>query len=307
MYWTTLSLALAAESLFYPILSWVPFYSWIRLGAHLYLVLPGKQGSVYIYQTYIHPFLYEHERDIDRFISNSHEKAKAAGLQYLNQAIEWIKVNALGMQPRRPTPPASRQVSYSQALYNRFVMPSARPEGYGAPGSQQPPAANDLLSMLGNVVAQAAGPGGASRSRDAQAEDLSASGTLIPPHISGEERRTYISTQQDRLRTLLQAFDNEASRSHPASSSPPYPTNSPPYPTNDGPGPSIQDFLKPAAENLLKKTRSESEFEDLGYEHVPTGSNRPSPKVGERAASWSKWVWGNYGEKDSASAERKNQ
>ncbi|KAG9524426.1 hypothetical protein KCU71_g12209, partial [Aureobasidium melanogenum] len=300
MYWTTLSLALAAESFLYPILSWVPFYSWIRLGAHLYLVLPGQQGSVFVYQNYIYPFLYEHEREIDRFITNSHEKAKAAGLQYLKQGIEWVKVNLLGMQPRRPTPPASRQVSYSQALYNRFVMPSARPEGYSGPGSSQSaPGANDLFSMLGNVMAQAAGPGGASRSRDAQAEDLSASGNLVPPHMSGEERSAYISTQKDRLRTLLQAFDNEASREHA-------PASSPPYPTNDGPGPNLQDYLRPAAEGLLNRSRSETEFEDLGYEHVPTGSNKPSPRLPDRSGSWSKWVWGNYGEKDSAAGQKKN-
>ncbi|CAD0022185.1 unnamed protein product [Aureobasidium pullulans] len=242
MYWTTLSLVLAAESFLYPILSWVPFYSWIRLGAHLYLVLPGQQGSVFVYQNYIHPFLYEHEREIDRFISNSHEKAKQAGLQYLKQGIEWVKVNLMGMQPRRPTPPASRQVSYSQALYNRFVMPSARPEGYTGPGSaQSAPGANDLISMLGNVMAQASGPAGSSRSRDAQAEDLSASGNL------------------------------------------------------------------PVAEGLLNRSRSEQEFEDLGYEHVPkAGSSKPSPRLGDRSASWSKWVWGNYGEKDSAAGQKKN-
>ncbi|THY92830.1 hypothetical protein D6C80_00074 [Aureobasidium pullulans] len=301
MYWTTLSLALAAESFLYPILSWVPFYSWIRLCAHLYLVLPGQQGSVFVYQNYIHPFLYEHEREIDRFISNSHEKAKQAGLQYLKQGIEWVKVNLMGMQPRRPTPPASRQVSYSQALYNRFVMPSARPEGYTGPGSaQSAPGANDLISMLGNVMAQASGPAGSSRSRDAQAEDLSASGNLVPPHMSGDERTAFISTQKDRLRTLLQAFDNEASREHTAPSSPP-------YPTNDGPGPNYQDYLKPVAEGLFNRSRSEQEFEDLGYEHVPkAGSNKPSPRLGDRSASWSKWVWGNYGEKDSAAGQKKN-
>ncbi|KAI7151055.1 hypothetical protein KC319_g13749, partial [Hortaea werneckii] len=77
MYWPTLSLFLLVESQLYFILYWVPFYSWIRLGIHLYLVAPGQQGSVYIYREYIHPFLEEHERQIDRMISDGHEKAKA--------------------------------------------------------------------------------------------------------------------------------------------------------------------------------------------------------------------------------------
>ncbi|KAI7300995.1 hypothetical protein KC315_g16899, partial [Hortaea werneckii] len=80
MYWPTLSLFLLVESQLYFILYWVPFYSWIRLGIHLYLVAPGQQGSVYIYREYIHPFLEEHERQIDRMISDGHEKAKAAGM-----------------------------------------------------------------------------------------------------------------------------------------------------------------------------------------------------------------------------------
>ena len=301
MYWTTLSLFLAAESIFYPIISWLPFYSWIRFLGHLYLVLPGQQGSVFIYQNYIHPFLYEHERDIDRFITESHDKAKAAGLQYLKEGIEWVKVNMLGMQPRRPTPPASRQVSYSQSLLNRFTMPSARPEGYAAAGQ---PAANDIFSLLGNVMAQAAGPVGSNRSREAQAEDLSASGTLVPPNISPEERQQYISTQRDRLRTLLQAFDHEATREVPLSSSP---QGSPRF-NNMAAG--LQDYLRPTAESLLKKSRSETEFEEIGHDDLTPPASRkggPGQGMGSRNASWSKWIWGNYGEKDSAAQERKDQ
>ena len=57
-----LALFLLVESWLRPLLSWFPFYAWFRLGAHLYLVLPGKQGSVFLYQEYVHPFLEEHER-----------------------------------------------------------------------------------------------------------------------------------------------------------------------------------------------------------------------------------------------------
>lgn len=281
MYWTTLSLFLAAESILHPILSWVPFYSWIRLGAHLYLVLPGQQGSVFLYQTYVHPFLYEHEREIDQFISSSHDNAKKAGLQYLKQAIEWAKVNVLGLPPRRPTPPSSRQVSYSTSLLQRFVMPTAR-------DSTAQAGAGDLFSVLGNVMQQA----GYAKSRELQPEDLAASG-LIPPSISGQERVNYIFEQRDRLRTLLQAFDQEASQSghHEASSS-----GSPPL--------SAGGFNKPSG--LLSKSRSELDFEDLGNEDLP-----PKRVVPDRQPSWtnnaSKWIWGTYGEKDSAEIQKKEE
>lgn len=294
MYWVTLSLAMATESFLYPIISWFPFYSWIRFGAHLYLVLPGKQGSVLLYQTYIHPFLAHHEREIDVFISESHERAKKAGLQYFKQAIEWAKVNVLGLQPRRPTPPSSRQVSYTTNLLSRFNMPSAR-EGYAPVG------VSDVFSLLGNAMQQG---GYAGSSRSVQAEDLAASGNLIPSHLTGDEKTEFISTQRDRLRTLLQAFESEdiagptnhsPNRTPPLGNSQFLPKGTPPL--------SASPFLRQPSD--LQKSRSEPDFEDLAYEDVPpSGSTRRTPPI--RQASWSKWVWGNYGGKDSATLDKKD-
>lgn len=271
---------MATESFFYPIISWFPFYSWIRFGTHLYLVMPGQQGSVYLYQTYIHPFLSHHEREIDSGIAQSHERAKQAGLQYLKQAVEWARVNVLGLQPRRPTPPSSRQVSYTSSLLSRFNMPAAR-EGLATAG------ASDLFSLLGNAMQQASYPGS---SRAVQAEDLAASGSLIPPHLTGEEKTEFISTQRDRLRTLLQAFESE----HIASAKR-TPEHTPPLPSSQ--------FMRQPSD--MRKSRSDADFEDLAYEDVPPASDRRSPPV--RQASWSKWVWGNYGEKDSAVLAKKDE
>lgn len=271
MYWTTLSLFLAGESFFYPILSWTPFYSWIRLGVHLYLVLPGQQGSVFLYRQYLHPWLETHEREIDHAITSGHDKAKAAGLQYVKQAIEMVRTKVFGLPPRQPTPPPSRSASYSQNLLSRFAMPSARP---GFPSTA---GANDLFAMLGNVVQQAAA--GGPQSRDAP--DLTASGHLIPPEITGEERRTYISTQRNRLVTLLQAFDSAATE-----------------------GEVQPPSIPPRSADYLKKSRSEAEFEDLTGEVIPEGSRRSGQ---EQPAGWSKWIWGNYGEKDSALPGKKEQ
>ncbi|GAM91466.1 hypothetical protein ANO11243_095160 [Dothideomycetidae sp. 11243] len=271
MYWTTMSLFLAGESFFHPILSWTPFYSWIRLGVHLYLVLPGQQGSVYIYRRYLHPWLDTHEREIDHYISEGHDKAKKAGLEYVQQAIEFVKTRVFGLPPRQPTPPSSRNVSYSQSLLSRFAMPTARPGNF--PGTGAP----DLLGMLGNVMQQATA---ASGSRDVQARDLTASGDLIPSHITGAERADYISTQRNRLQTLLQAFDHAASETEPGKPSSP-----------------------PGMFEPLKKSKSEAEFEDLANEYVPQGSRKPV----EGQAGWSKWIWGNPGEKGAAPAVKKEQ
>lgn len=291
MYWTTLSLFLMAEAQLHFILCWVPFYSWIRLGVHLYLVLPGKQGSVHIYQAYIHPFLEEHERHIDRMISEGHAKAKAAGLDVVNQAIEYVRVNILNQAPKQPTPPSSRNVSYSSSLLDRFTMPAAR-AGVASVGT------SDLFGMLGKVVQQATYPD--SKSRDAQAADLTASGTLIPQNLSGADRANFVNTQRDRLRTLLQAFDNEAYHADGgATSSAQTRSETPRQPS------SRKSYLAPSDSTYMHKSRSESEFEDLAYEPMPDPehykqtSNDKSPRDG-KDGGWQKWVWGDFGEKDSA-------
>ncbi|KAL1589302.1 hypothetical protein WHR41_02332 [Cladosporium halotolerans] len=304
MYWTTLSIFLLVESHFYFILYWVPFYSWMRLGVHLYLVMPGKQGSVYIYQTYVHPWLQGHERQIDNLISEAHDKGKAAGLDVIQASIEYIRVHFLGQAPHQPPPPQAQGLSYSASLLNRFNMPSAR-SGLAAAGS------TDLFSMLGKAMQQSTYP--TSTSRDAQAADLQSSG-FIPPSLSGAERTDFVNTQRDRLRTLLQAFDREAEPSATSSAMPP-----PPTPRSTSGRKSYLSSPDPQHEYNMHKSRSESEFEDLAYEPMPDPDQfRPPPPVdvrrGERRRSkeggsgggWSNWVWGNYGEQDSAVGSRKD-
>lgn len=305
MYWATLSLFLLVESQLYFILYWIPFYSWIRLGIHLYLVLPGKQGSVFIYKEYIHPFLEEHERQIDRMISDGHEKAKAAGMDVVKKAIEYVRVQILGQQPSRPSPPQSRSVSYSTYLMNKFSMPSAR-EGLAAAGT------SDILSVLGKAMQQTTYPD--ANTREDQARDLASSGTLIPPHLSGDERDSFVNTQRERLRTLIQAFDNEVFASRGAATSSSRPLGSPAArPT------SRKSYLAPrdVDEDYMHKSRSESEFEDLAYEPMPDPEqykvtvsydkdeerpqSRPSASnPGKRGSGWGNFIWGSYGEKDSA-------
>jgi len=291
MYWTTLSLLMGAESFFYPIISWFPFYSWIRFGVHLYLVLPGQQGSIYIYRQHIHPWLEQHEREIDHFISESHDKAKKAGLSYMQQGIEYVKVNVLGMPPSQPAPPPPRNSTYSQNLLSRFNMPSAR-AGLATAG------ATDIFSMLGTAMQQATYP--TSRSRDAQAEDLTASGSLVPPNLSSEERSEFIATQRDRLRVLLQAFDKEAYEQEPGSNMQ--------YGSSHA-NASGASLHPRQLSGSLSRNRSEGDFEHLAYEELPEGQHRPSQGQSQAAqgkqSGWGQWIWGNYGERDSAILAKK--
>ncbi|KAI9729708.1 MAG: hypothetical protein M1834_006659 [Cirrosporium novae-zelandiae] len=248
MYWVVLSTALLVESWTAFILTWFAVTQTPRIKSK---------------HTYAH-----HEQEIDDFISNAHDRAKAAGLQYIKQAIDFIKENVFGIQPQ-PSPPPTRHASYAQTLLSRFNLPTAG-EGLAAP-------AGDFYGLLSSALAGAMGSGG---SRDRQAEDLSASGTLVPSHITSDaEKMTYLSAQRERLRVLLSALDKEASdisvpqdremeddldrRMHNISG----------------------EFRRRRSNDGLKKNRSEVDFESI--EHP-----KESAKQGRTTSGgWMPWSW----------------
>lgn len=162
-------------------------------------------------------------------------------------------MNVLGMPAKPPTPPPSRQGSYAQQLLSRFNLPSAR-EGLAAP-------AGDFYSLLVSTLQMATLSGD---SREAQVEDLNASGTLIPPEIkSNDERMVYVSQQRERLRVLLQAFDREA-------------------------------FFLAGNEDIrhtadLTKSRSELDFEKLSSDELEGESNNNAWKAAQ--GGWMPWNW----------------
>jgi len=255
MYFVTLTLAHLVESTFAFILDWVPFYAWFRLFAHLYLVLPGSQGASFLYREHIDPFLRDHERAIDDFITSAHDRAKSAGLSYLKQAVEWAKVNVLGLAPNAPSPPPSRGATYAQTLLSRFNMPSAR---------------SGETDYYGLVTQALSGATSSFGTRDAQAEGLSASGTLVPPGLSDDERLNYIATQKSRLAVLLQAFDREQ-------------------------GSLMEEREGGAGYAGLAKSRSEVEFDRIERDEVEReGSSRPGSEYRRQSrqqGSWMPWNW----------------
>ncbi|KAH8666511.1 TB2/DP1, HVA22 family-domain-containing protein [Xylariales sp. PMI_506] len=219
MYWSVLSCALLVESWFEFILVWFPFYAYIRLFFLLYLVLPQTQGARHLYETYLHPYLAENETQIEDFIASAHDKLKAAGMSYLKQAIEMLKTKVLGMPP---TPEDARSEAaakdapqgYTQALLARFSIPAARwPTSSGSVGQ-------DFYNMLAGAVSAATGAGALSSagagayqagSSARAADNMTASGTLIPDSIRGaEEKISFIASQKERLAFVLNALDKEA-------------------------------------------------------------------------------------------------
>ncbi|KAI0548695.1 TB2/DP1, HVA22 family-domain-containing protein [Xylaria curta] len=205
MYWSVLSCALLAESWTEFILTWVPFYSWIRLGFLLWLVLPSTQGARVLYEGYLHPYLEENELAIEDFIASAHDRFKAAGIRYLREAIELIRTRVFNLPPsekqEEARPAAAAPQGYTQALLARFSVPAARWAANNA-GT----AGHDFYNLLAGAVSAAAG-GMSTPTRG----DVVTSRTLIPENISGaQEKMTFIAAQRERLAFMMGALDREA-------------------------------------------------------------------------------------------------
>jgi receptor expression-enhancing protein 1/2/3/4 len=269
-----LSACTAVENTFDFILSWVPFYSWIRFFAHLYLILPGSQGANFLYQEYMEPFLYHHEREIDEFITQSHDRAKSAGMAYVEMGVEWVKVNVLGFAPGKPQAPRPEGQTYAQNLMSRFQMPSAR-------GS------NDLYGLVNQALSGASAlyGAGSAGTRDAQASDLSrGAGNLVPDSIrNNNDRLDYVASQRQRLETLLQAFDREQENIRTQQTG-----GSRYHEDNRSTG---------SLSGSLSRNRSEAEFDRIERDELSSGSDRPPypltpPPLGRRTSSgWMPWNW----------------
>jgi uncharacterized membrane protein YgcG len=208
IYWVILSLILLVESWTVFIIGWLPFYSWIRLFALSYLVLPQTQGAKLLYANYIEPFISNHERQIDVFIGDLHEKGSKAGLGYLKQLIDLIRQRVLNLPPTREEPPAQpTPAGYAQSLLSRFAMPSARAS-----------TASDFYSMLSGAVVAATSSSSATTARSSSGnhpiDPSAASGgnnnPLFPSNITTKaDKQSFLSSQREKLAILVKTLDRE--------------------------------------------------------------------------------------------------
>ncbi|KAF9994502.1 receptor accessory protein 4 [Entomortierella chlamydospora] len=91
MYWTVMGLFTLVELFLDTFIFWFPFYYEIKLLFVLWMILPQTQGSIYLYQTFVDPYLAQHENDIDRALKDMQKQAMDMGMQYIKQAIQLIQ------------------------------------------------------------------------------------------------------------------------------------------------------------------------------------------------------------------------
>ncbi|KAF2863823.1 hypothetical protein K470DRAFT_267843 [Piedraia hortae CBS 480.64] len=268
-YWITFSLLSLAEREVSFLISWIPLYSFARLGLYSYLVL-APQGSDYVYFRHILPFLEDHERSIDRMLGNLYRTSRQAGLGAVENGVEFVKVNMLGFPKRTPPPAAARdqpggwmgRLSARSGIefYNLLSTASADP-GVRSP-SRGPRSTSRAPSS------------GSSTDRQLR-RSHSPSPVGLPLGFrssSGHEKSMFSRNEPERLDAHVPASQLEV------------PVRRTAYRDADG-----------------------SEYEVVVYEDEDTASGaakrevkEDKPALARSTSAWSNWIWGSYGEKDSA-------
>ena len=57
------------------ILNYIPYFSFVRLGFFIYLMLPQTDGAMLIYTKVLQPYLKKHQKEIDDFIAKVSSQA----------------------------------------------------------------------------------------------------------------------------------------------------------------------------------------------------------------------------------------
>ncbi|KAF9142289.1 receptor accessory protein 4 [Linnemannia schmuckeri] len=104
MYWTVMGMFSVVEFILDTFVFWFPFYYEIKMLFVLWMILPQTQGSIYIYQAIVEPYLLKHEKEIDQALKDMKNKAMAMGMQYLKQAIQALQNLALDIYKKSQAP-----------------------------------------------------------------------------------------------------------------------------------------------------------------------------------------------------------
>ncbi|KAF9433270.1 receptor accessory protein 4 [Entomortierella beljakovae] len=114
MYWTVMGIFSLVEFVLDTFVFWFPFYYEIKLLFVLWMILPQTQGSIYLYQAVVDPYLAEHEHDIDKALQDMQKQAMAMGMVYIKRAIQMLQNLALDFYKKSIDQAHSSSIAESQ-------------------------------------------------------------------------------------------------------------------------------------------------------------------------------------------------
>ncbi|KAG0208644.1 hypothetical protein BGX28_000452 [Mortierella sp. GBA30] len=109
MYWAVMGIFTLVEFVLDTFVFWLPFYYEVKMLFVLWMILPQTQGSIYLYQTWVDPYLSQHEHEIDRTLKDIKKQAMVMGMQYIKQAIQTIQNLTLDIYKKSQNQPLSSQ------------------------------------------------------------------------------------------------------------------------------------------------------------------------------------------------------
>jgi receptor expression-enhancing protein 1/2/3/4 len=288
-FYATLSVfTLAEATVLSPLTYLVPFYAWLRLFFHIYLLLPAPQGATYLWTEFINPVLFDHEDDIERYIATAAEEVRAKGGRLAGSIIDWVRVHIMGREHASYVPNTTPQgyASYAQNLWSRWnSAPATAPR---APAARA--GGTDLFSAVMSVL-QAATVSASSSSSSLPSRSMPGAipeSVIIPPELASAtpaDRLRYIRQAQQGLSALMQAFAREEARDIAES-----------------------QHLEAHGSETLSKSKSEAEFDTIEHDEADGEERRMAPKrTGSMtgAGGWMPWSWG--AKPDAVAAEKKDE
>ena len=93
-FWCVYGIFQTVEMFFGFILSFIPFYSWIRLVFFIYLMHPETQGAEVMYRRFFSPFLKQHQKQIEEFVGKVQSGVSAAATDAVKKGSELAKEHA---------------------------------------------------------------------------------------------------------------------------------------------------------------------------------------------------------------------
>ncbi|KAG0375215.1 receptor accessory protein 4 [Mortierella sp. AD032] len=153
MYWAVMGMFSVVEFVLDTFVFWFPFYYEIKMLLVLWMILPQTQGSIYIYQAIVDPYLSKHEKEIDLTLKDMKNKAMTMGMQYLKQAIQALQNLALDIYKKSQAPAGVSSFSAAgngQHSTDRSAPPSYAPAHDATSGLQ--PSGKGYFSWAYSVV-----------------------------------------------------------------------------------------------------------------------------------------------------------
>jgi len=91
VYWLVLAVYTVLVQICDRFVFWLPMYCEAKVAFVTYLWHPRTQGAIYIYETFVSPFLAKHEGEIDRRIEETRSSVGDVAARHVGAASDFVK------------------------------------------------------------------------------------------------------------------------------------------------------------------------------------------------------------------------